>query len=317
VPAGSAADSRVRPFIAPAPLRVHAIEGADRLAYLDDVLSQQLRDVPGGQARSALYLDAHGAPQGLFDVVVLEDRVLLLVPDADDARAAVELLAGRTFLADVTFASTDLRVRALREVGALDLPLPAEGIVERVLDTIAVGRRDGADFVGSVAELDAAERRLSDLGVERAAPDDLDAWRVAAGEPAWGREVVAPHLPEELGLLPTHVHLAKGCYPGQEAVARMWMLGRPRRRLARVEVDGQVGAGWQVGEGRARVTVTSVTPDGGLALALVPADADLGDTFGDGGAAVRVTGFVGEDRAVPGHDPSVTRRRDRRAASPE
>ncbi|MBW3664794.1 MAG: hypothetical protein KY469_16975 [Actinobacteria bacterium] len=313
--AEGAADRTSTPFIAPAPWRVYVVEGADRLDYLDDVLSQQLRDVPSGQARSALYLDAHGAPQGMFDVVALEDRVLLLVPDAEDALSAVELLANRTFLADATFTATELQVRALRELAVPDLPLPPQGRVEPVLDTIAVGRHDGADLIGSIDELDAAERRLAALGVERSDRDRLDSWRVSAGEPAWGREVAAPHLPEELGLLPTHVHLAKGCYPGQEAVARMWMLGQPRRRLARVAVEGQVRPGWETGEGRARVTVTSTTADGRQALAFVPSGAGTGDTFAGDDATVRVTGFVGEGRAVPGHDPAVTRRRDRRVGS--
>jgi tRNA-modifying protein YgfZ len=68
--------------------------------------------------------------------------------------------------------------------------------------------------------------RLRDAGAVDADDAQARSWRVATGRPAWGSEVAPPHLPEELGLLPTHVHLAKGCYPGQEAVARMWMLGR-------------------------------------------------------------------------------------------
>jgi folate-binding protein YgfZ len=145
---------------------------------------------------------------------------------------------------------------------------------------------------------------------------------VAAGRPAWGREVAPPHLPEELGLLPTHVHLAKGCYPGQEAVARMWMLGRPRRRLARVRVADIAGAqlpvapGWSTGEGRETVEVTCVADDG-TALAFVPGAAEPGSTVTTTDAAITVLEVVGDDPVPPGHDPAMKRRRDRDRSAAE
>ncbi|MFP4234428.1 MAG: tRNA-modifying protein YgfZ [Nitriliruptoraceae bacterium] len=146
---------------------------------------------------------------------------------------------------------------------------------------------------------------------------DLEDARIRAGEPAWGRELAAPHLPEELGLLPTHVHLAKGCYPGQEAVARMWMLGRPRRQLAVVTPTGPVTPGWTAGTGRERVEVTSLTADGSTALAFVPASAAAGDRYGtEEEGAIEVVRVVGAEQVVPGHDPAMVRRRDRGATGP-
>lgn len=305
------------------PTRRVDLTGADRLSYLDDVTTQELRDVAAGDVRGALYLDPHGAPLAMFDVAVLADRVALLAPDEDVATTLVEVLGGRTFLLDASFALTDDEVLVLRaddgdttedvEVVARSANLAARPqSVRPAGDGFVIGRDAGVDVVGPAHLLDDLTAALVAGGAREGGPDDLDAWRVAAGVPAWGSEVAAPHLPEELGLLPTHVHLGKGCYPGQEAVARMWMLGRPRRRLAQVVAkEGELAVGWQAGEGRKGVTVTSVDPaSGGRALAFVPGDAEPGAVFPDEqGTTVEVVRLVGDDPHPPGHDPAVTQRR--------
>lgn len=120
-----------------------------------------------------------------------------------------------------------------------------------------------------------------------------EALRIEAGLPRWAREVDARAIPNELDWLRTGVHLNKGCYPGQETIARTVNLGRPPRRLVQLQL-----AGWQVqlpevgarvylpaGDnpaGKAVGTITSVARHwelGNIALALVrrgvPAQAEL------------------------------------------
>lgn len=298
------------PAIAPDDLRLIEVTGTDRISHLEAVTSQHLADARPGEVRGAMVLDAHGAPLAMFWVVVHAERLALLAPP-DAATHILEVMATRTFLADIRFTPTEAVVWALRgdgiddaltEVGVAGL---APGNWRPVGDGLVVRHVFGAEVVG-----DDLAARLAVLGdVQEADSGALDAARVAAGEPVFGREVAAGRLPEELGLLATHVHLAKGCYPGQEAVARMWMLGRPRRRLARVAVDGAVDAGWTAGSGRERVEVTAVAD--GHALAFVPAGAQVGEAYVGDGATVTVTAFVGGDAMPPGHDPKVTRRRDR------
>jgi tRNA-modifying protein YgfZ len=168
-------------------------------------------------------------------------------------------------------------------------------------------------LAGPALEVADLERRLLAAGVPPGDAASLDTWRVVTGRPAWGREVAPPHLPEELGLLPTHVHLAKGCYPGQEAVARMWMLGRPRRRLAAVAVvEGGATPGRISGDGRDAVEVTAVTADATAALAFVPGAAQVGHRVGTPGDLVlEVRRVIGDDPVPPGHDTRMRRRRDR------
>jgi len=309
-------------FVADTPARRVDVTGADRARYLDDVTSQSLSDVATGTVHSTMYLDQHGAPIAMFDVAALADRFALLTPDQDVADTVVEVLGGRTFLLDARFEPTDHVVLALRGATAAEVADGANlatrpGTVRPAgAELFVIGRDHGClDIVGPPSAIDDARDLLVDAGARIGDVHDLEAWRVSSGVPAWGVEVTAPHLPEELGLLTSHVHLGKGCYPGQEAVARMWMLGRPRRRLAVVTADGAVLApGWEAGAGRKRVTVTTVGPDGSRGLAFVPGDAVVGDRFtAESGGTIEVVALVGDDDDPPGHDPAMTRRRDRRA----
>ena len=304
----------VAPLLGPADRRVVEVTGADRLSYLDAVLSQRLRDAEPGTATAALELGPHGEPTGALELAVLDERVVLLVPPA--AEGTLERLSGRTFLSEATFEPRDdrqvLRLRA-SDAGAVlaaaGLPTTAGTAAEHGRVVVLV-HDHGADLAGPADELDELTTALVDAGATRAEADDLDAAEVALGVPRMPEEVAPGRLPEELGLMPTHVHLDKGCYPGQEAVARMWMLGRPRRRLAVVDPAAGLAAGDVLGEGRTKVELTRVAELDGtrVALAFVPPATAEGDEPAQG---VRVLRLVGADHDVPGHDPAVPRRRDR------
>lgn len=309
-------------LVAPAPLALVEVTGADRVSYLEAVTSQALSDAAPGEVRGALHLDVHGAPLQAFEVLVHPERLWLLTPTAQLADEVVEVLGGRTFLAAASFARRDdLTAVSVRGEDSGDLAIAAHlpvGIGRWDSDdaVVRVGREVGIDLIGDAEGLADATRALVAAGAVEGDAAELEDARIRAGEPAWGVEVVGPHLPEELGLLPTHVHLAKGCYPGQEAVARMWQLGKPRRQLAVVAADSPLTAGIEAGEGRRKITVTSATRDGDVALAFVPSGTEAGATLdGPEGTTITVQRLVGSGRPVPGADPAVIRRRDARAAA--
>ena len=120
-----------------------------------------------------------------------------------------------------------------------------------------------------------------------------EALRIEAGLPRWAREVDARAIPNELDWLRTGVHLNKGCYPGQETIARTVNLGRPPRRLVQLQLAGWQGQLPEVGArvylpagdnpaGKVVGAITSVARHwelGNIALALVrrgvPAQAEL------------------------------------------
>jgi folate-binding protein YgfZ len=113
---------------------------------------------------------------------------------------------------------------------------------------------------------------------DEATADDYERWRIEAGIPAWGRELDERVLPAEAGLTDTHVSFTKGCYPGQEPIARQHYRGKVNRRLRVLDVEGAPTRDAEVLYGGKSVGRVTSSVDG-LALAYVrvevPDDAEL------------------------------------------
>jgi tRNA-modifying protein YgfZ len=73
---------------------------------------------------------------------------------------------------------------------------------------------------------------------DEATDEDFERWRIDAGIPRWGREIDDRVLPAEAGLDETHISFTKGCYPGQEPIARQRYRGKVNRRLRVLELEG-------------------------------------------------------------------------------
>jgi tRNA-modifying protein YgfZ len=73
---------------------------------------------------------------------------------------------------------------------------------------------------------------------EEVGEEELERWRIESGIPRWGREIDDRVLPAEAGLDETHISFTKGCYPGQEPIARQRYRGKVNRRLRVLELDG-------------------------------------------------------------------------------
>jgi len=107
---------------------------------------------------------------------------------------------------------------------------------------------------------------------------ELERWRIESGIPRWGSEIDDRVLPAEAGLDETHISFSKGCYPGQEPIARQRYRGKVNRKLRVLEIEGEATAGDElVLDGKKVGRITSAVP--GLALGYVrvevPADAQL------------------------------------------
>jgi folate-binding protein YgfZ len=108
--------------------------------------------------------------------------------------------------------------------------------------------------------------------------EQLERWRIESGIPRWGREIDDRILPAEAGLDETHISFSKGCYPGQEPIARQRYRGKVNRRLRVLDVEGDAAPGDElVLDGKTVGRITSAVT--GLALAYVrvevPDDAEL------------------------------------------
>jgi tRNA-modifying protein YgfZ len=121
-----------------------------------------------------------------------------------------------------------------------------------------------------------------------ASEEEYERWRIEARVPQWGRELDDSVLPAEAGLEKTHIDFSKGCYPGQEPIARQHYRGKVNRRLRVLDVEGEVGPGDELVFNDKKVgRITSAV--NGVALGYVrtevPDDASL--VVGEGHARVR------------------------------
>lgn len=94
-----------------------------------------------------------------------------------------------------------------------------------------------ADGDGFATDFPGAREAVDSGLVPTLSPEELEARRVAAGVPRWGREIDDRVLPAEAGLDATHISFEKGCYPGQEPVARLHFRGHPNRSLRVLQLD--------------------------------------------------------------------------------
>lgn len=157
----------------------------------------------------------------------------------------------------------------------------AEIELEEHLSTLVFGGEEG------IPSVDYGEPAVEVLDAElepTVSADELEAMRIAAGTPAWGKEIDDRVLPAEAGLVERAVSLTKGCYPGQEPIARLHYRGHANRGLRVLRIEGaevpEKDAELRLGE-KAVGRVTSAVADNGGVLALayvrteVPAEAEL------------------------------------------
>jgi tRNA-modifying protein YgfZ len=131
------------------------------------------------------------------------------------------------------------------------------------------------------------------LGVDEVAEEVVECLRIESGRPRLGFDMDAETIPQEAGINERAVDFEKGCYVGQETVARLHYKGKPNRHLRGVRLSEPVEQGTEIVFGDkvvGRVGSTCVSPRlGPIALALVRREAAPGDTVALGGAEARLT----------------------------
>jgi folate-binding protein YgfZ len=125
---------------------------------------------------------------------------------------------------------------------------------------------------------------------EEVGGEELERWRIESGIPRWGSEIDDRILPAEAGLDETHISFSKGCYPGQEPIARQRYRGKVNRKLRVLDIDGEAEPGDELQlDGKTVGRITSAVP--GVALAYVrvevPGDATLNVAAKTGFARLR------------------------------
>ena len=198
-------------------LQIIAVTGADRLKWLHDLTTQHLSELAVGQWTSALILDPQGHVEYQFNLVD-DGETTWLVLDPGYAENLIAYLNKMKFM---------LRVD-VRDATSEYLVLRAPGLANEIGGPFALVPR---------AELSQMQETFGATALQ-VGTWALDAERVAAGRPRIGLETDHKSIPNELGVLNKSVHMAKGCYRGQETVAKIYNLGNPPRRLVLLHLDG-------------------------------------------------------------------------------
>lgn len=273
------------------------IEGADRLSWLHNLTTQRLDKLEARVGTEALVLSPQGHVEHHLQLV--DDGAatwIHLEPHA--AASLVAFLDSMRFMLRVEVAD----VSADWAIGWQPLHEPHPDFLTRVdpqADAVA-GRQV---FVPRVQLNEFAAQAGPPAGVQA-----LEALRLEAGRPRFGLDTDHRTIPHEVGWIGTAVVLDKGCYRGQETVARVANLGRPPRRLIRLHLDGSVretlpprGTGVFVdGEPAGQVTSVAYHHElGPIALALVKYttgdDLDVVVGAADSGISARLEPIVERD----------------------
>jgi folate-binding protein YgfZ len=227
-----------------------AVTGPEAADFLERMVSNEVSSLEPGEARPALLLTPKGRIVAPLRAVRDGPEEFLLITEAElDEVVASALLRARFA------AKCEIKVRSYH--GYLRFG-EGEGI-----------RND--DYGVEAYESWAEDER------EAAHADELEPLRIDAATPVWGKELDESVLPAEAGLDETHISFTKGCYPGQEPIARLHHRGHPNRRLRVLEVES-ASPGDEILHGEKAVgRVTSAVPGRALGYVRreVPDDAEL------------------------------------------
>lgn len=246
-----------------------SVSGADRKEFLQRLLSNDVASLAAGERTGALLLTPKGKLVAPFDVLELKDRFLLdypvelrepirrklsmyvlrldvLIRDETDELALLSIFGPGGDRAAEAVATDGIRAPAhLYGPGTIDLLLPVRSLVEVVA-------------------------RLEEAGAAELSAGEAEPYRIAAGEARWGSELREGLLPPEVpALVSRAVSYTKGCYVGQETIARIRTYGHVNRQLERIELTGEdlPEPGTEIHEG-AMVTSSARHPATGVPIVL-------------------------------------------------
>jgi folate-binding protein YgfZ len=232
--------------------RIWAVRGDDAVGWLHDLLTADIAGLVLGATCRSLLLTPTGYIRADVQVVRrIED--VLLVQGSDQPEGVGTVLASYVLSSNVELSEVtgDLVILALP--GATDAPGGTNGFAPSCLGA-------GIDLIAETTEVPASRAALRAGGFVEVRPAAAEAWRIARGVPRMGTDFDQRSLPAEVGL-DDLIDTTKGCFLGQESVARVRNLGHPPRVLRHVQGDVALATGAPVlaGGQQAVGSVTSAT----------------------------------------------------------
>ena len=277
-----------------------ALTGAEARSFLQGQVSNDVESLTPGTGCYAAFLTPKGKMLGDLRILDAGDELLI-----DTERVALQPLFNMIRRFSIGY-DVQLHKRTL-ERGLISLVGPeavgVAGVAEALADApehhhlgVEVGgvavraiRTDvGVDLLCDAGDTERLSGVLAEAGALRVDDAAVEVLRVERGRPRYGIDLDDTVIPQEAGLNERAVSFTKGCYVGQETVARLYYRGKPNRYLRGLRLSGSAGTGDAVRLGEREVghlgSVAESPRLGWIALALVRREAAVGSTVavGDG-----------------------------------
>ena len=282
--------------------RVIEVRGPDAIDLLESQLTNDIASLAPGAGRYAALLDRKGHLQSDLRVLLIDRERAWLLAEAEGSNRVAAHLEMYRIGRDVEVEPLELAAFSLigpasAPAAGIDLPAVEHShrpvAVGAIADARAIATDVGVDLLATASgsELAAA---LEAAGVPEVGAEAAEIIRVEAGCPRLGHEMTTETMPAEAGIVERAVSFTKGCYIGQETVARLHYKGKPNRHLRALRLTAPARAGDSVRLGErevGRVGTAVISPaHGPIALAILRREAEpgAGVLVGDGGIAAEV-----------------------------
>jgi folate-binding protein YgfZ len=282
---------------------VISVSGPDGAEYLQGQITNDVEALQVGEGQYAALLDRKGHMQTDLRVLRTAAEEILVDMEPQTKDAALRHLTMYSIGRDVTVADATAERTLLSLIGpraaeiAAAPPLPEyanEAVTVAGIDALAVGTRHGVDLFCAADDRDRLLAALLAAGAVEVSPEAVEIVRVEAGVPRFGAEMDAGTMPAEASIVEDAISFTKGCYIGQETVARLHYKGKPNRHLRGLKLSGAAAPGAPLRLGEKEVGTLGgavVSPAlGPIGLAIVRREAEPGAelTVGEDGVTAEV-----------------------------
>jgi folate-binding protein YgfZ len=279
------------------------VSGPDAAEYLQGQLTNDVEALAPGEGQYAALLDRKGHMQADMRVLRLSPERIWIDTEAeaaDVARRHLETykIGRRVEIEDAGDERAILSLIGPAAVAVSGAPSPSlhrtETAAVRGVECVVVGTEDGIDLLAPAAEAGRLRDALLEAGAAEVEAEAAEILRIESGRPRFGAEMTTATMPAEAGIVESAVSFTKGCYIGQEPVARLHHRGKPNRHLRGLRLDRPAAPGDDLRLGEREVGVVGsacVSPAlGPIGLAIVRREAEPGAelSVGEDGVTARV-----------------------------
>lgn len=279
------------------------VTGSEAAEYLQGQLTNDVEGLDPGEGCYAALLDRKGHMQADMRVLRLDGDEIWIDTEPEGLAAARRHLETYKIGREVTIADLTAERAFLSLVGPQSAAIAGTAVLSehacaRVkvsgTDCVAAGTAHGIDLLADGADAGRLREAVLEAGAVEVGPEAVEILRIESGTPRFGSEMGPETMPAEAGIVERAIDFGKGCYIGQEPVARLHYKGRPNRHLRGLALSALVEPGepLALGEkGVGRVGSSCVSPaHGPIGLAIVRREAEPGAELavGEDGVTARV-----------------------------